>query len=821
MASFTGRQGELRLLLEAAAETDRAGVVDVWAIAGMAGVGKTVFAVHAAHRLAPRFPDGQIFLRLHGHSPAQAPVDPADALASLLLTAGVSAQEIPPGLEARTRLWRDRLAGTRMLLVLDDAAGHEQIRPLLPGTGGSLVLITSRRNLTALDDARAISLDTLPPAEAAELLRSLAGRPVIPPDDASVSEITRLCGYLPLAVGMLGRQLYHHPAWTYRRLAADLAAARDRLAFMRVEDLSVAAAFDLSYRDLTPDQARLFRRLSLHPGPEIGPAAAAALDDTDVLTARRQLEDLYDQHLVTEPIQDRYRLHDLIREHAGKLAAEEPATESGAALARLLDYYAQGAAAAGQYFTRRSPLPLPAAQHVGMTTRAEAVAWLEAERLGLHAAARTAAANGQPRTAVVIAAGIHGYLRGHGYWDQALALHQLARNAAADLGDPLAEAGALADAGELRQLAGEYHEAEKTLAEALAICRDLDDASVRAAVLNELGIVQQGRNDRTAAASSHRQAQHLYHQLGDRSGEASALNELGLVQRAKGDYEDSAASHRAALHLYRAARNEFGEASALNRLGQILRSTGDYAAAAACHEQALKLHRDLGNRIGEATALFGLGIVQQATADPEVALASQSKALGLARDLRYPLGQATALAGLGAAQLAGGNPAAAITSYSQALTAHRALGNRGGQVTALNGLGRAYLAIGDRQAATGSFTDALTLSREVGHRSGEAESRQGLGAVQLAAGEYKAAAGSLRLAFDLYAELGVRHGQAEVLIRTGELLLALGDHDEARSSFTEAMAIAAGLDLRAEQASAQAGLRRCASLAREGTTPAS
>jgi len=188
------------------------GVVSIHAIGGMAGIGKTTFAVHAAHQLAGSFPDGQFFLPLHAHTPGQRPVDPADALASLLLTAGVPAAQIPPGTDARAARWRDHLAGKKILLVLDDAAGHEQVRPLLPGTPGSPVLVTSRRHLTALEEARAISFDTLPPAEAAELLVRLADRPDLTPGDAAVGEITRLCGFLPLAVGMLARQLHHHPA---------------------------------------------------------------------------------------------------------------------------------------------------------------------------------------------------------------------------------------------------------------------------------------------------------------------------------------------------------------------------------------------------------------------------------------------------------------------------------------------------------------------------------------------------------------------------------------------------------------------------------
>jgi hypothetical protein len=321
IAAFTGRYAEFAQLMGTLAVTAAGGaVVGIHAIDGMAGIGKSTFAVHAAHRLAGVFPDGQFFLPLHAHTAGQRPVDPADALASLLLTAGVPAAQIPAGLEARAGRWLDQVAGQRILLLLDDAAGHEQVRPLLPGPAGSLVLVTSRRRLGALDDAAVISLDTLPPEEAATLLTRLAGRTGIGPGDAAVAEITRLCGYLPLAVAMAASQLRHHPAWTAGQLADGLAYARDRLAPVPAGNLPVAAAFDLSYADLTPGQQRLFRRLALVPGPDFGAHTAAALDGTGLDEARRLLDELYDQHLLTEPAPGRYRLHDLLREHARALA---------------------------------------------------------------------------------------------------------------------------------------------------------------------------------------------------------------------------------------------------------------------------------------------------------------------------------------------------------------------------------------------------------------------------------------------------------------------------------------------------------------------
>src|SRR5690242_5721401 len=307
IGSFTGREPELARLLGtlAGVAADR-GAPGICVIDGMPGVGKTTLAVHAAHRLAGNFPDGQFFLPLHAHTPGQQPVSPPDALASLLQTAGVAVQQIPPGVAARAGRWRDHVAGKRILLLLDDAAGHEQVRPLLPGSPGSLVLVTSRRRLTALEDSAVISLGTLSEAEAVALLARLAGRADLGPGGGPAAEIARLCGYLPLAIGMLAQQLRHHPARTSADVAAGLAAARDRLAVMRAENLSVAAAFDLSYADLSDTQQRLFRLLGAAPGTDLDAYAAAALGGISLSSARAELDGLYDHHLIAEPAPGRY-----------------------------------------------------------------------------------------------------------------------------------------------------------------------------------------------------------------------------------------------------------------------------------------------------------------------------------------------------------------------------------------------------------------------------------------------------------------------------------------------------------------------------------
>ena len=725
-ASFTGRERELsRLLEELAPKAADGPVVGIHAIDGMAGIGKTTFAVHAAHRLAPSFPDGQLFLPLHAHTPGQRPVDPADALASLLLTIGLAAAQIPPGLEARAARWRDVVAGKQILLLLDDAAGHEQVRPLLPGTAGSLVLVTSRRRLAALADAAQISLDTLSPGEAATLLARLAARPGLRAGDAAVGELTRLCGYLPLAVAMLASQLRNHPARTSAGLAAELAQARDRLALMHAENVSVGAAFGLSYADLAPGARRLFRRLGLVPGPGIDAYAAAALDGTDLAAAGRNLDELYDQHLIAEPAPGRYELHDLLREHARALAAADDPAETGAAAGRLLDYYLHTALAAGPHFTPRTSAyrrPSPSRrppQAPDLSTLGQAAAWLEAERANLHAAAEYAARRACFPHATALPVAISGFLAARGHWDQSAALHRGALAAARQADDRLGEAGALTELGSLGVLTGDYPAAAASLAQAMAIYGDLDDRPGHAHAQVELGFLGVLTGDYAAAAASYQQALALARSASDGLAEATALNHLGLVQQLTGDYPAAVASQQRALALFRDLGNLYGWAYALNDLGVVQQETGDYAVAAASQQQALKAFRDLGARIGQAHALNDLGVVQQETGDYPAAAATHQQALALFRDLGNRLGEAEALNRLGELAARTSATGQARERHAQALAIARDLSAAPEEARALEGLGRCHLQDGDPSQAAAHLRQALKIYQRIGAPAAE------------------------------------------------------------------------------------------------------
>jgi tetratricopeptide (TPR) repeat protein/transcriptional regulator with XRE-family HTH domain len=719
--SFTGRGRELARMLEALTPTAASGVVlGIHAIDGMAGIGKTTFAVHAAHELAGSFPDGQFFLPLHAHTSGQRPVDPADALVSLLLTAGVAPQQIPPGLAARAARWRDHVAGKKILLLLDDAAGHEQVRPLLPGTAGSLVLITSRRRLAALEDAAQISLDTMSPEEAATLLARLAARPDVRTGDVAVGQITQLCGYLPLAIGMLASQLRNHPVRTCADLAAELAAARDRLALMHAENLSVAAAFGMSYADLASGPQRLFRRLGLVPGPSMDAYAAAALDGISLAAARRQLDELYDQHLLAEPEPGRYQLHDLLREHARTLVATDKRAESGEAVGRLLDYYLHTALTAGRHFNPslsvyRRPLPgRPPAQAPGLTTLGQAAVWLEAERGNLHAAADYAASHACFPHAFAIPAAMSGFLSAHGHWDQSVALHRTALAAARRAGDQLGEADTLAGLGVVQRGTGDYPAATASLDRALALYGDAGDLSGQASVLNEMGFIDVLTGDYPAGVASQQQALALARQAGDRRAEGAALSHLGLMQHLTGDYPAAAANLQQALALVRGIGDLFGEAYALNDLGVIQQETGDHTAATASQQQALALFRDIGHVLGQAQALNDLGLVEQETGDHTAAAASHQQALALFGDLGNLLGQAEALNRLGELATRTADTPQARKYHTQALAIARDLSAAPEEARAIEGLGQSHLRDGDLGRAGAHLQQALTIYLRIG-----------------------------------------------------------------------------------------------------------
>lgn len=338
--AFVGREKELRVLVTAALKPGAG--PRVVTIDGMAGVGKTALAIHAGHILRDHFRDVQLFIDLHAYTSGQSPVEPVDALFALLSAEGVRPGDMPADLDGRTALWRKRMAGRRALVILDNAVSLRQVERLLPGAPGSLVLITSRARLTKVglrDSAITLSLAPLPHDDAVALFNVYSGRVVDESEAAAVNKLVNLCGYLPLAILLVATRLRPELAWRVADLVDELVAARDRLARIRAEDVTVKAAFDLSYDILPAPQQHFFRRLGLHPGAEFDVHAAAALGGTDLVESRRHLQTLQNVHLVEQPRRDRYQMNNLIRVYARTRAEQDPPADTAAAVRRLMDHY--------------------------------------------------------------------------------------------------------------------------------------------------------------------------------------------------------------------------------------------------------------------------------------------------------------------------------------------------------------------------------------------------------------------------------------------------------------------------------------------------
>ena len=424
-AAFTGRDEEVDRIIRAVGDAAGAGgIVSIYAIDGMPGLGKTALAVHVAHALRRKFADRQLFIDLQAHTPGQLPVLPETALAGLLTAAGVDTQNQPHDLAGRTALWRDRMSGQQALLVLDNAASSDQVAPLLPGAAGCLVLVTSRRHLGDLPGTVfPVRLDALPPKAAQEMFLRLAPR-AASDTSAAVEDLLRLAGYLPLAISLLARVYARHPSWSLADLTREMAQSPLTLS---AEQGSVEAAFSVSYRYLKADQQQFFRHLGLHPGTTIDVHAAAALAGVPVQEAAQQLDKLHGEGLLTEPGYRRYGMHDLIRCYAQHCATTDPATDQGQGLSRLLDHYQHRAVRAEARLAQQTrPGPALVAHPAAvpdLADRLQALAWARAERSNLLACLDYATRTDQHSRVVALTAGMAALLRLDGPWGVAIVRH--------------------------------------------------------------------------------------------------------------------------------------------------------------------------------------------------------------------------------------------------------------------------------------------------------------------------------------------------------------------------------------------------------------
>lgn len=715
-AAFTGRRNELtRLHTFVMAALDTRQVMAVHAIDGMAGVGKTALAVHLAHQLVDRFPDGQLFVSLHAHTVNQAPADPAEVLYTLLTTMGVPAQRIPAGVDARAAMWRDHLIGRKVLLVLDDAASHQQVEPLLPASDGCLVLVTSRQRLTALD-AEVTSLNTLPRHDAETMFTRLSGRRMGQADAAKVADVVRLAGYLPLAISLVAGRLRHRDAWTVAHLAADLRITRGRLLEIQAEDVAVAAAFDLSYRNLPADERRFFCCLGLHPGPELEVHAAAVLAGVPISAADDHLDALYNDHLLDESAPGRYRMHDLVRDYAQSRVRWDLPDGGRDAVARLMTYYQRTARIAehiiyGKVLTGADVTP-SGDTIVDVPT---ALAWLQAERANLAACVDHAARNGQNQQLIVqLEDALTSFRWITGPWEHDI----LARRQTGDRrDDPAGLAYAFNRGGHDLMSVGDYAGAIKVLQRALDIYQDLDLPELRkrrANTLSTLGIAQLVLGDVRDAIKSQRQALTIFGELGYRLGEAYVLNELGVAFRTRDDLDQAADTHTRALGMFREVGNKRGEAFALAGLGAVRRLAGDAETAVALQREALALYQAVGSRTGEADALNELGAAVGATGDFARADALHTKALQVYRELHHQLGQAWTHNNRGVLLRKASNTPDALNAHRVALELAREIRGSLEEAQALEGMAHCELDLGRRDDARTHLDKATAIYTAIG-----------------------------------------------------------------------------------------------------------
>jgi DNA-binding SARP family transcriptional activator/tetratricopeptide (TPR) repeat protein len=692
IANFTGRRAELAALRSTATATPGTAVA-VSVVEGMAGVGKTKFAVHAAHRLVAegRYPDGQIYVDLHGYS-AVGPTDPATVLALLLRLLGVATDDLPGDLAARSAVFRDRLAGRHTLIILDNAADETQLAPLLPGSPTCLVVVTSRRCL-AIEGAQTIRLPAFTADEAVDLLAAVAGVARVTAEPTAARELVAHCGHLPLAVAVAAQRLRNRPAWPIGHLRDRLADDHRRLDELVQGNRAVEAVFALSYNALGPDRRRLFRLLGEHPGHDFTAASAAALAGADPADVDRDLESMLDEHLLQQSVPGRYQIHDLLRGYAARRCrAEDGDAAREAAISRLLDWYLHATDAATSLI-RRFAVPFtravaaPKAPGPDLTGPDDALDWLDTEYANLVAAARTAAAGPWPAHAVQFPHLLLPYLVKRSQVEDWIALLHLA----------------------------------------LASADRLDDAHARAHTLTDLGHAcnTAGRTEEGLAHLD--QALDLHDRLGDAYGKAITLNHLGTVHRRLGDHARAADQYATALDLFRRTGDDVRQASTQSNLSVELHLLGRHEEALDHAGQALALQRRLGGP-GEASLRTNLGLMYSRLGRHAEAVEHSLAALALHRRAASGPGETNALANLCHSYARLGEHDAAVEAGVRALDIARCLADPDTVVVALNTLGEAYHLAGDDSRALAHHREALAVAVRIGDADERSRARLGMAA---------------------------------------------------------------------------------------------
>jgi tetratricopeptide (TPR) repeat protein len=726
VAGFTGRSAELDALTGLLDRPGQRapGVVVISAISGTAGVGKTALAVHWAHMVADRFPDGQLYVNLRGYDPGQ-PRPASDALAGLLRSLGVPGQDIPLDEDERAARYRSLLAGKRMLIVLDNAGSVGQVRPLLPGSGSCAVVVTSRdalAGLVARDGVTRLDLDVLPLPDAVGLLSSLIGERAAL-DHRGAAELARQCCRLPLALRVAAELAAARPGVPLGALVSELADLGTRLDLLESgEDphAQVRVVLSWSYRHLDAGAARAFRLFGLHPGPDLEPYAAAALTGASMSQTRRTLDVLARAHLIQPAGPGRYGLHDLLRAYARELAGSQDAgDDQREMLTRLFDYYLHTAAAAmdilypaGRH--RRPRLSGSADLVPPLPGPASAREWLAAERAALVAVAGHTAVNGWPGHATRLAAILPDYLQRGGHFLEAMTIYGHALGAARRTDDRAAEAMALTQLGVIYWEQSRLQQASDHYRQALVLYRHQGDRAGEAQALAGIGASETALGHYEQAGRHQQEAAAIYSDIGDRGGQAREIGNLGRIRLRQGHHQEAAGFYRQSLDLFREAGDRNGEAIALARLGTVDLRLGAYERAEGYLRQALARFEDVGEKSSAAETLLWLGQVYLRLGRPDQAAGDFERALVTFREIGDPAQEADALSGLGDVLLQTGEAGKARAYYAAALELTTEVGAPLERARAHSGLARACQADGDSAQARHHWEEALTRYTDLG-----------------------------------------------------------------------------------------------------------
>ncbi len=645
---FTGRIAELQALTEILddASAGTPGTVVISAIGGTAGVGKTALAVHWAHQVARRFPDGQLHVNLRGYESSGTPATAADAIRSFLSALGVPPERIPASPEAQAGLYRNLLADRRMLIVADNARDEQQVRPLLPASPGSLVIVTSRSQLSGLaaaDGARLLTLDVLSHAEAVQMLTARLGSDRAAAEPAAVDEIAGMCACLPLALAVAAARCAVRPRFALGALVTELADIGGRLDALDAGDpaTSVRAVLSWSYRKLGAEPARMFRLLGLHPGPDISVAAAASLANCDQPQVRRLLRELDRAHLIAEHVPGRYAFHDLLRAFAAEQAHHfDSDADRREAIGRVLDHYLHTAAEAVGLLNPIEPIvlapPRPGAAPEQPADYSQALGWFETEYQVLLAAVNLAAELGFDTHAWQLPYAMTPFMRRRGRWQEWAANQRTALAAATRLGDTAAQALSGRILGMACVGLGDDDQARRHYIDSVTLYQQLGDRLGEARIQTGLGGLAERQGRYADALGLAQRALRLFRAIGDKTAEAEALNDVAWYYDLLGEYRQAREFCRQALTLCAETGHRRAEAFVWDSLGYAEHHLGSLAEAVACYERALILHRDAADRLRQAETLTHLGDARLAAGERAEAREAWQQALAILEDLQHP-----------------------------------------------------------------------------------------------------------------------------------------------------------------------------------------